>query len=250
MKLKLASLLLATVWARFTSAEVIVDQEYFLAPQSSSFGYFLDYPGDYFQQTFTVNNSGELAGVGVQVSLYANTLGEYPAPIDDLHLQIVRTDPDGFGLLDQVLAEATVLPSSLPFTYNAKPGAMTDVDLSSWHLPVTAGEKLSIVLSSDQTDHSGTITNYLWFYNVYVPHPGGEFSIYSPQLYGPTPLRDIWLPDEDKTVDAGFRVYVDVIPEPHSLALLAVAMILTPELRRIRSSEREKAKRKALAWGN
>ena len=216
-------LMLITAWAQSTRAGVILDQEYLVDPSRSWSNYYLDFPGDYLQQTFTVRHSGKLVGIGVQVSLHPYPYPWYPSepPIDDLHLKVVRTDADGFALIDEVLAEATIPPSRLISLDHDLPGPITDVDLTSWHASVLKGEKLAITFSSNQTDHSGPKygTNYQWFRNYHNPHPGGEYSTYSPKYYGAKPLRDIWLGGGDPTVDAGFRVYVD-IPEPSSLLIL------------------------------
>jgi hypothetical protein len=211
-------LLVVATWAPAAIAGVVVDQEYVVPSSAGGLQYYLDYPGDHMAQTFTVAHSGELTGVGVQVSLTLSPLGSQP-PIDDLHVKVVRTDAEGFALINDVLAEGTISPTSLPFGPMRPP--ITVVDLTSWDAQVSAGEKLAIALTSAQTDHSGPShgTDYLWWWSLYNPHPGGEFSVYSPQLYGPTPLRD-WLRHSDNpTVDAGFRVYVNVVPEPASIVV-------------------------------
>ncbi len=223
----LACCLLAT-WASAATAGVIVDQEYAVPPGIGDLQYFLDYPGDHMAQTFTVAHSGKLTGVGVQVSLTVSPLLLRP-PIDDLHVKVVRTDPAGFALISDVLAEGTISYLDLPLDHPFEPAQITDVDLTSWHAQVTAGEKLAIALSSAQTNHSGPSSgaNYLLWWALYNPHPGGEFSVYSPQLYGPTPLRD-WLRNHpNPTVDTGFRVYVNVVAEPATGgALVALASCL------------------------
>jgi hypothetical protein len=82
--------LLVCLIGRVATADVIVDQENI---GSCCFGSSLDYPGDYMIQTFTVNNSGQLAGVGVQVSIWGAT-GDAPVT-DDLHVTLMRTDSSG-----------------------------------------------------------------------------------------------------------------------------------------------------------
>jgi hypothetical protein len=203
-----------------------VDQMHVVTADAAPTNYYLDYPGDHMEQTFTVRHSGRLAGVGVQVSLLPDFRGGVQPPIDDLHLKVTRVGSNGFALVDQVVAEATIRPESLPITRSLEIGPLTDVDLTSWDVPVTSGDRLAIVLSSNQTDHSGPErgTNYLWFMSHFNPHPGGECSIYSPRLYGPLPLRDRWLGEGEPTVDAGFRVFLTPVPEPTTRASLLVLL--------------------------
>lgn len=219
MKKYVACQLLLVVIAQRANAEVILDQEFKL-PVNTGINYYHDYPEDFLAQTFTVQNTGELAGVGVQGAVSGR--GQF---IDDLHIRVTRVGDDGFALKDEVLAEATIAAAQLPIAPSVSPATITDVDLSSWHVPVTSGDRLAILFSSEHAYYSpASAPHYVWFFQTRNPHPGGEFSIYSPTLYGPTPLRDIYLPVDDKTVDAGFRVYIDVIPEPNSAVLLSCAL--------------------------
>lgn len=213
-------ILLTSALANCAHAAVILDQE-FMLPYHTGLNYYMDYPGDYLAQTFTVRTSGELAGVGVQASVSGR--GQF---IDDLHIQVTRVGEDGFPLADEVLAEAVIAPDDLPVEARSSPSVITDVDLSHWQVPVTAGDRLAILFTSEHAYYSPKEgPHYVWFFQHLIPFPGGEFSIYSPKVYGPTPLRDIYLPGPDKTVDAGYRVYVDVIPEPNSLLLLITGAI-------------------------
>jgi hypothetical protein len=201
-------------------AEVVLDQEYVVG-SSGSLNYYLDYPGDHLAQTFTVGNSGTLTGIGVQVSLTVFDRFHYVAPIDDLHISVVQVDENGFALVNEVLAKGTIVPSSLQLTQTT-PGRMTVVDVSSWNAKVSAGDQLAIAFASGQTDHSGPeqAANYMWFRSTRDVHPDGQFSIYSPKLYGATPLWDFRLGPEVSTSDAGFSVYIDVVPEMSIPAIL------------------------------
>lgn len=219
MKTPITCQLFLVILTQAATAEVIVDQEFKL-PENTGINYMIDYPGDYLAQTFTVRNTGLLAGVGVQASVTAR--GQF---VDDLHIRVTRIDEDGYPLPNEVLAAGSLAPDELPVAHYRSPATITDVDLSSWQVPVTAGDRLAILFRTDHTyynpvDHrpiGGPM--YAWFRQLHNPHPGGEYMDYSPQLYGPTPLRNIWLGGGDPTLDAGFRVYVDVIPEPSSLLL-------------------------------
>jgi hypothetical protein len=228
------ALLLALVLTSPASAEIVLDQEYALGP-GGSLNYYLDYPGDHLAQTFTVKNSGILTSLGIQVSLTAHDR-IYDMPIDDLHISVVRVDSNGFAIISDVLAKGTISPIGLPVTRNATPGPMANVDISSWNARVNAGDQLAITFASEQTYYTGTAraTNYMWFRSTRDNHPGGRFSIYSPKLYGATPLWDFLVGPEVRTVDAGFQVYVDVVPEPSSLLLTLASFSLLSLRRRSR----------------
>lgn len=227
MKCYATCLVLLLVGVQAANAEVVLDQE-FKQPPRAGINYYHDYPGDYLAQTFTVQNTGRLTGIGVQAAKSA--AGQF---VDDLHVRVTRVDQAGYPLANSVLAAGVIQSSELPIAPSTNPATITDVDLSSWNASVSAGDRLAILLSSDHAYYSPEQgPHYLWFYALHNPHPGGEFSIYSPQLYGPTPLRDIWLGGGDKTVDAGFRVYVDLVPEPGSALLLAWMVALCGVARR------------------
>jgi len=214
-------LLAAFVFVRSASAEIILDQENYIDPLSGlgHLSYYLDYPGDHLAQTFTVRHSGILTGLGIQVSLIVPDRFLYDPPIDDLHISVVRVDSNGFALINDVLAKGTIHRIGLPVAN--RPGPMAVVDVSSWNARVSAGDRLAIAFASEQTDNSGPerAANYLWFRSVLDVHPGGRFSVYSPRAYGATPLWDFRVGPEVVTSDAGFRVYIDTVPEPGSLAL-------------------------------
>lgn len=230
---RLLFLMLMVALAKASPAAVVLDQE-FMVPPGTGLNYYLDYPGDYLAQTFTVRNRGELAGVGVQASISIPYLGE---AIDDLHIRVTRIDSQGYPLMNQVLAEGVISPAALPVAASVSPATITDVDLSSWRVPVAAGDQLAILFSSEQTYYVRKPgPAYVWFRQLHNPHPGGDYMCYSPQLYGPAPLRDIWLGGGDKRIDAGFRVYVNAIPEPCSLGLLTVGCAASLGSRRQRRS--------------
>jgi hypothetical protein len=230
---------LAVVFAACCNAalgDIVIDQQFTVTP-GNALSYYLDYAGDHMAQTFTVRHSGTLAGIDIQVALSPDSYGPAQPPIDDLHVKVVRTDSDGFAVMTEVLAEATVAPSRLPVAIPFGPSALTHVNLLDWHAQIWAGEKLAITLSSNQTDHSGPEygTNYIWWRKLYNPHPGGEYSTYSPKLYGPKPLRDILRGVSEPTVDAGFRVYVNVVPEPSVFALASLGAFGAIMLQRSKS---------------
>jgi hypothetical protein len=203
-------------------AGVIVDQEVVTYPDKGYIGYILDYPGDYIAQTFTVGHTGQLTGVGVQVSLHRRfpyTTYTLRPPIDDLYVKLVRTNSAGAPSIDEVLAEATIDGSSLK--ESTRPGPFTDIDFGSWQVQVTAGDVFAVTLSSDQTyyvdPHVGT--DYIWYRSPRNEFPGGEFYIYSPEIFGPEPFKNHYYTGADRTIDAGYRVFINAVPEPSSIVL-------------------------------
>lgn len=224
MRLWIQRMVACTVAIQSAQADVIIDQEVITYPNTGYIGYILDYPGDYFAQTFTVRHSGQLVSIGVQVSLY-NFSPNQP-PIDDLHVKLVRTDLAGAPAINDVLAEATISRFSLSRSY--RPGPFTDVDFSNSHVQVAAGDVLAVALSSNQTyfisPHLGA--DYIWYRSTRNELPGGEYYIYSPSQFGPAPFKNIYLYGNDRTIDAGFRVFIDVIPEPSSVSLAVMCSCL------------------------
>jgi hypothetical protein len=201
--------------------QAVVDQEYL---GNYSTGYYLDYSGDYMAQTFTVRNSGQLVGLGIQVGLYGYP--NYAPPIDDLHVRLVRTDASGVPAVDQVLASGSYTWHEVPdFSYH--PDYYLGFDLTSSNVAVSAGDVLAIVLSSNQTAYSGPGNtylenhfNYTWHGMFQDPFPGGAFYLYSPRQFGPAPHLKIDNYDPPSSRDMGFRVLVNV-PEPSTLAMIA-----------------------------
>ena len=208
-------------------AQTIVDQEFSAWDNVS---YYLDYPGDYMAQTFTVGHSGRLKEVGIRVGLggYSN----YRPPIDDLHVRLVQTDGAGAPAIDQVLAFRS-------YRWQEVPDFQTDnylkFDLSHSNVYVSAGEVLAIALSSNQTAYSGPGNtrlanhyNYDWHTSFGSPHPGGDFYLYSPKLLGSAVHKweDRWIgppPYSSPYRDMGFRVFV-AVPEPTTLAAVTIGL--------------------------
>jgi hypothetical protein len=186
MRYYVTCLLLLIALVGGANAEVILDQEFKL-PANSGINYYHDYPGDFLAQTFTVRNTGELAGVGVQGAVSGR--GQF---VDALHIKVTRVGDDGFALMNEVLAEATIRPADLPIAPLVSPATITDVDLSNWQVSVTAGERLAILFSSEHAYYSPRSgPHYVWFYQFRNPHPGGEFSIYSPTLWPDSATRHL-----------------------------------------------------------
>jgi hypothetical protein len=232
MKSCIYGILAAFLFVSNACGQVVVDQEYL---GNYSTGYYLDYPGDYMAQTFTVRNSGQLLGLGIQVGLlgYPN----YAPPIDDLHVRLVRTDASGVPAVDQVLASGSYTWQEVPdFSYH--PDYYLGFDLTSSSLAVSAGDILAIVLSSNQTAFSGPGNtylenhfNYTWHGMFQDPFPGGAFYLYSPRQFGPAPHLKIDHYDPPSSRDMGFRVLVNV-PEPPTLTMIAPLLAMLFQRRR------------------
>ena len=218
--------ILLVVTASRSFASTILDQEH----DSYNWNYYLDYPGDYMAQTFTVRNSGKLAEVGVEVVLtgYSN----YKPPVDDLHIKVVRTDSSGAPAVDQVLASRSFAWTELKH-YNTG-DSLLRFDVSPWNIPVSVGEVLAIVLSSKQTADNYESFNarfdYLWLGGTGNPHSGGDFYLYSPKQFGPAPHKWTTMvnapspPPPNTLVNMNFQILVEEVPEPGSLALAACSI--------------------------
>jgi hypothetical protein len=219
--------LLVCLIGRVATADVIVDQENI---GSCCFGSSLDYPGDYMIQTFTVNNSGQLAGVGVQVSIWGAT-GDAPVT-DDLHVTLMRTDSSGVPAIGEVLTSRVISRYDVPGWSDKVP--MLDIDVSSIGLDVQAGDVLAIALSSNHTysNYPRNYRDFVWHAMPWNPHPGGAFYRYIPAEYGPTPhlVSDRYEPPGN-TRDMGFRVLINV-PEPLSLATIVPLLAMLFQRRR------------------
>ena len=162
-------LVLLAMTASKTFAATIVDQQF----RGSNFNYYLDYPGDYMAQTFTVRNSGKLASVGVGISISGYPWTKPPA--DDLYIKVTRSDASGAPAIDQVLASRSYIWTEV----RDRTSTTLNFDVSSWNIPVTVGEVLAIVVSSNHTAYtspdSRSSQHYLWRGHKSDPHPAGDF---------------------------------------------------------------------------
>jgi hypothetical protein len=153
--------------ASCADAQVIVDQE-FVAP--TNVGYFLDYPGDYMAQTFTVRNSGRLVQLAVQV---VNRGGPVQV-IDDLYMKLVRTDSAGSPVISDVLSSRTISRFAVPTSDS--PVSMIPIDLTSDNLQMHVGDVLAITLSSNNTDANAGDGQYVWKEDFFDRISGGNSS--------------------------------------------------------------------------
>jgi hypothetical protein len=139
-----------------------------------------------------------------------------------------------------------------PFIYDR----YVDFDVSSWNIQVAEGDVLAIALSSDQAAYlpSGKKSlndnrNYDWWTSAGDRHPGGDFYLYSPILFGPKPHKFVdrwrdptWPLFPESPRDMGFRVMI-LVPEAASILQVLVVGIVFPFLDgrfRRRSAKRHK----------
>jgi hypothetical protein len=202
--------------ASCADAQVIVDQE-FVAP--TNVGYFLDYPGDYMAQTFTVRNSGRLVQLAVQV---VNRGGPVQV-IDDLYMKLVRTDSAGSPVISDVLSSRTISRFAVPTSDS--PVSMIPIDLTSDNLQMHVGDVLAITLSSNNTDANAGDGQYVWKEDFFDRISGGKFFVYSPRIFGPAPFYKWNTANPTITNDAGYRIFIQPVPEPTALNLALVGCI-------------------------
>jgi hypothetical protein len=221
MKSSIASLAFVCLLGASAGAEVVVDQA---SEALEWIAYYQDYPGDYLAQTFTVGQSGVLAEVGMDIR--RSGYSHYKDVTDDLLIRITRTDAAGYPATNEVLASTIIDRWQVP--HDAYSDAMLKVNLLPFRVPVQAGDKLAIVMSSNQTwfTHRWDYDHYYWYLNPYNPYPGGEMYIYSPQLFGPLPFARFNLRNPEITRDAGFRTLVLLVPEPSAAVQLAALVLL------------------------
>jgi hypothetical protein len=97
-------------------------------------------------------------------------------------------------------------------------------DLGAWSIPVSAGEKLFIVLASDAV--AGARDGYWWVQNILQTplYAGGE----AWRKFG----AGAWDNEDDGSIwqhDFGFRSYVQPVPLPAALPLLGGAIVMLLE---------------------
>lgn len=185
------------------SAAPVLDQQY----QPFGSNALIVSVDQFLGQTFTVNKTGVLSSVEVEVA--RNTR----LPGSDLFFELRSTDSTG-AVSSSALFSATIAEADVSISFS-----FLSVDLSSANLAVTKGDVLAIILKSNAPDLLGGIDPYGWrgngpgFYArgtglVGLPASGPDFS--------PAPY------------DFGFRAYVvpavSTVPEPSTALLLFAGM--------------------------
>lgn len=218
-------LLILSVVSETFGTSIVSDQVF--EPDNSSYGRtrWIGYREDELAaQTFKVGKSGDLIAIEVLAA-------KEPLNSATLTLELRSTSAgaptEGLGGIG-VLAESTVdgvhVPTAAePFNIVAR---ATHLD-ARWvrfeisPIPVSVGEVLAIVL---RTSNPGHITDmFYWIGGGYREYAAGAPYFYDGQS---------WVEEIDrfggKVTDAGFRTYVDVVPEPRlNSMILAVGLFLS-----------------------
>jgi hypothetical protein len=187
------------------------------APFNAAAG-FLAASGIDIAQTFTVGLAGTLSLVSVNIARTADTTAPLFVEIRTT-VGGIPNAMDGQVLLSTPLSAALV-PIAAPTTagpLSSAAFAFINVDLSAFGLAVTPGEILALSMTSDAVPGG-----YLWGLNVPGTYAGG-----SSYFRGNGP--DVaWMLGG---ADQNFRTFVS-LPEPASLALVAIALASLMAIRR------------------
>lgn len=160
-------------------------------------------------QTFTTGIEGTLASVQLQTQISASP------PTEDLLVSILGTS-NGEPVPTDVLGTIAVPSSAVPgFDFNNV--SFFSVDVSSLGIAVAPGDVLAIGLTA--ADSGGA---YIWYAREGSPtYDGGALFLGQANSIFALPS------------DAGFRTFVEPIPEPSSLVLLGLTGLLVARRRRI-----------------
>lgn len=178
-------------------------------------------------QTFTVGLAGTLSLVSVNIARTADTTAPLFVEIRTT-VGGIPNAVDGQVLLSTPLSAAQV-PIASPTTagpLNGPAFAFINVDLSAFGLAVTPGEVLALSMTSDASPGG-----YLWGLNVPGTYAGGN------SYYRGNSLDAAWILGG---ADQNFRTFVSV-PEPASMALIAIAFAALVTSRRRVSVARPRA---------
>lgn len=193
----------------------VLDQSWEFAERSNwaSVG-FASPPGALVRaQSFTSGLTGTLAAVDV---LYLSREASVTEP---LVIEVRRSL--GGAPAETPLASLSVAPGDIAPNGTNEPTTDVYFDLSAWSIPVSAGEKLFIVLASDAV--AGARDGYWWVENILQTslYAGGE----AWRKFG----ASAWDNEDDGSIwqhDFGFRSYVQPVPLPAALPLLGGALAM------------------------
>jgi hypothetical protein len=222
MKTLILILALTACCASIVSATVVVDQ----ATDAQEFsGATHIYSMEVWSQSFRVGKTGEMTGI--DLLLMRDEIVQLPLLVDvrmmsveGLPLAEIPTVADDGA---NVLAKASVLPENVPSMprvvgYDLNAAIMVHVALPRFS--VTEGQSLAIVLRSSAPLDTGL--GYMWL-TGYPTYPQGE-------MFSRPPDSTQWT---SGFADAGFRTYVDVVPEPTTFTLAATSVVLIAAVRTI-----------------
>jgi hypothetical protein len=170
-------------------------------------------------QTFTAGVSGALSRIEVKLQ----NVGSQDLSFD------VRPTVGGVPVEDDgaAYAEITLPNSSIP------PEVVTwvEFDLNPFNIAVEAGDVLAIVLSAPDP----VFGQYLWRGSFSGPslYPGGQRFLRGGEQVGPTWNGTIF---GQEAIDLNFRTFVDPVPVPAALPLMASGLIALFAMARKRNS--------------
>lgn len=166
-------LAVALLWSAMpASAQQTLDQSYYASSPTA----VLVSREQSFAQTFTVGRSERLYSIYAQV---ARDLISVPSL--DLVMELRTTLEDGRPS-DNVLATGNITPDSVPTWTDS---AFVGIDLTYASLDVKAGDKLAIVLRTEEPVTGQGFNPYAWFGNApggyeqgsaFIQREGAEFS--------------------------------------------------------------------------
>ncbi len=160
-----------------------------------------------YGQTFTVGLEGTLSQVDVYLSRFGPTT-------EDLVFQLFSTDSNGLPLT-QLGSNLTLAPANVSTTVPD----FEIFDVSAFNIDVEVGDVLSFVITKNPNVSS---FGYILPFSTTQLYSGGQ----------PVQRIATWSAATGATRDYGFRTYVDVIPEPGVLSMIAISSITLLRRRR------------------
>jgi hypothetical protein len=198
------ALICVTHFASYAGAAILVDQTH-VGPETAIPGGMVPGEGRALGQVVTAGISGRLSRI--DLGLWRN--GEDLKP---LYVDITTvSDTPGFEVADR-LATRVVEWASVPSNIRL-PHFDFGVDFSADDLRFNAGDRFAIVLRSEESTFP--MPRYIWSNrtNAQGTYPGGRLFVKSEsgvyEAFG----------------DAYFRTYVEAVPEPPAIAIVATSLI-------------------------
>jgi hypothetical protein len=151
-------------------------------------------------QVFTVGLAGKLARVDVAIA-------QRTGVTEPLTLNVVRVvgDKPDFSTAG-VVATRSIKQSTVPLFSHSSLGSFThSINLASSNIPVLVGDKLAIVLKTEQDP----IASYIWFGN----DGGGAYGHMNPTN---TTIN--------QSFTTNFRTFVETVPEPSAAMVASLAL--------------------------